>query len=567
MPLTLPDTIAARMSLKWADLEPHYKQLTTVELSASNIESWLADWSRLNEIVYEQNNRLAVATSVNTADEVAEKKYKENIDSTFTFFRPYEQQLKEKLLASGIVPAGMEIPVRNLRAEADLYRESNLPLIAEEQKLNNEYDKLIGAQTVMWNGEERTFMEMYKILVEENDRSIREKSWITMRERILADKPAIHELWRKLFAIRQQIAANAGKPDYRSYVWGQKLRFDYTPEDCKTFHAAIESVVVPAAGRVRARRRAQMKIDSVRPWDEYVDPLGRPALRPFETVNQLIEGAARSFDHVDTALGHHFRTMMEEDLLDLDNRKNRAGGAYCTFFDYERKPFIFMSVVGVHYDFQTLLHEGGHAFHCFEAARLPYTMQLNTPMEFNEVASMSMELLAAPTLADSGLYTLAQAARARVEALEDILLFWPYMALVDMFQHWIYENPNEGADPERVDSKWSELFPRFLPDLDYRGIEKYLPLRWHRQGHITQSPFYYIEYGLAQLGAVQVWANALKDQSAAVASYRRALALGATVTLPELFATAGAKFAFDESTLKGAVDLIEEQIQELERMA
>ena len=180
---------------------------------------------------------------------------------------------------------------------------------------------------------------------------------------------------------------------------------------------------------------------------------------------------------------------------------------------------------------------------------------------------MSMELLAAPYFAQSGLYTAAEAARARAEALEDILLFWPYMALVDSFQHWIYENPREGADPEKCDAKWNELFIRFLPDLDYRDIEQYLPLRWHRQGHITQSPFYYIEYGLAQLGAVQVWANALKDQAGAVASYRRALALGATVTLPELFATAGTKFAFDEATLKSAVDLIEEQIQELEHMA
>jgi oligoendopeptidase F len=310
-----------------------------------------------------------------------------------------------------------------------------------------------------------------------------------------------------------------------------------------------------------------MGIESIRPWDEYVDPLGRPALHPFRRVSQLTAGAANILDRVDPTLGGYFRMMMQENRLDLKNRKHKADGAYCTFFDLSRKPFIFLNAVGIHNDVQTLLHESGHAFHSLEMGNLPYIMQRNPPMEFQEIASLALELLAAPYLVDSGLYTPAEAARARIETLEDILLGWPYMALVDAFQHWIYENPARGADPKKCDAKWNKLHARFIPDVNYEGIEIYRPTQWHHQSHILQSPFYYIEYGMAQLGAVQVLANALKDQAAAVQAYRRALSLGATVPLPELYAAAGAKLAFDRKTLQSAVDLIESQIAELEKVA
>jgi oligoendopeptidase F len=566
MPLSLPSDIEQLILLTWAEIEPLYKQLVKMEVGAANVETWLADWSRLSEVVYEQNNLLAVAVTTNTADKEADKRYQENIDTIITPSRPYDQKLKEKLLASGLTPAGMEIPLRSMRAEADLYREANLPLLAEEQKLSNEYDDITGAQTVQWNGEELNFTEIQQIIVEENNRLVREKAWRVMRERLLADQPAIHNLWRTLFKLRQQIAANADLPDYRAYAWIQKSRFDYTPKDCKVFHTSIEKVVVPAATRVIERRRQKMRIDSVRPWDEYVDPLARPALRPFRRISQLTSGAAKIFNRVDPVLGGYFRTMVDEDLLDLKSRRNKTDGAYCTIFEWSHRPFILMNAVGIHYDVQTLIHESGHAFHGFEVASLPYLAQRNAPMEFNEIASLAMELLAAPYLTDSGLYTPAEAARARIESLEDMILAWPYMALVDAFQHWIYENPLKGADPKKCDAKWNKLFARFIPGVNYQDIEKYLHTQWHHQSHILQSPFYYIEYGIAQLGAVQVWANALKDQAAAVQSYRHALSLGATVPLPELYAAAGAKLAFDRKTLQAAVDLIETQIAELEKV-
>ena len=259
--------------------------------------------------------------------------------------------------------------------------------------------------------------------------------------------------------------------------------------------------------------------------------------------------------------------MVAEGLTDLDNRKNKAPGAYCTSFTSLRKPFIFVNAVGTHEDVMTTLHESGHSFHIFETAKIPYIHQLAVPMEFAEVASMGMELLASPYLTKDygGFYTEAEAARARIEHLEGMILFWPFMAAVDAFQQWVYENPKAGIDPAACDKKWSELWDRFIPGVDWTGLEEVKTTGWHRKLHIHQVPFYYVEYGLAQLGAVQIFGNALADQARAVAAYRKALSLGGMVTLPELFTAASAKFGFDVATVKKAVDLMEGVIGDLEK--
>jgi oligoendopeptidase F len=260
--------------------------------------------------------------------------------------------------------------------------------------------------------------------------------------------------------------------------------------------------------------------------------------------------------------------MIDEGLLDIENRKNKASGAYSLGLHAVHRPFIFMSNTNTPLDVQTILHEGGHAFHEFERAHVNFYQrgEIYLPAEFAEVASIGMELLASPykTKEYGGFYTDSEAARAMIELLEGIISFWPYMALVDAFQHWIYENPAESSVALNCEEKWGELWDRFMVGIDYSGLEVHKKTYWHRQGHIFESPFYYVEYGLAQLGAVQVWANARQDQKKAVADYRKALSLGATVPLPELFAAAGAKFAFDAETLKQAVDLMEEAIGEME---
>jgi oligoendopeptidase F len=366
--------------------------------------------------------------------------------------------------------------------------------------------------------------------------------------------------------IRKQKAANAGMDNYRSFQWQQNRRFSYTPENCKEFHQAIEAVVVPAAQRIYKKRRQQLAVDTLRPWDLKVDPSGRPPLQPFSNIEEMEGKAEAIFKQVDPELGAYFSTMRQENLLDLDNRKGKAPGGFCTSFPVVKRPFIFMNAVGVHRDVQTLLHEAGHAFHNFEKSHLPYYPQWDVNMEFSEVASMAMELLAAPYLNEEhgGYYSKADAARARIEHLESSICFWPYMAVVDAFQHWVYENADAATNPDHCDAKWGELWDRFMVGVDYSGFEDEKVTGWHRKLHIFLVPFYYVEYGLAQLGAVQVWNNALQDQATTLRNYRKALSLGGTVSLPELYETAGARLAFDAQTLGEAVTLMEKVIGNLE---
>lgn len=562
---TLPDSTQTVMDWEWSKYEPYFQELESRPLDAGSVDAWLADWTRLGELLTELYARLYVATTVNTADTAAEQRFHAFLEHVVEPAQAAEQKLKEKLLASGLEPAGFAIQLRNMRAEAALFREENLPLFTQEQKLGNEYDKIVGAQTVEWDGEERTLPQLQPVY-QETDRTRRENAWRLASTRQLADREALNELWQKLLPLRRQQAANAGYDDFRAFRWQQFTRFDYTPEDCLAFHAAIEEAVVPAARRIYQRRQEHLGLDALRPWDLNVDPKGRSPLRPFQTVDELVSKTEAIFRQVDPQLGAHFTTMRREGLLDLDNRKGKAPGGYQIDFGLVKRPFIFMNAVGIHDDVQTLLHEGGHAFHCFESAALPYMQQRDFTAEIAEVASMSMELLAAPYLSEKsgGFYSEADAARARIEHLEGIVLFWPYMAVVDAFQHWAYTHPDDAMNPANCDATWAGLWDRFMQGIDFSGLEAQKATGWQRKLHIFQIPFYYVDYGLAQLGAVQVWRNALSDQAGAVAAYRRALALGGTRPLPELFAAAGAKFAFDTATVREAVDLIEATLEQLE---
>jgi oligoendopeptidase F len=316
-----------------------------------------------------------------------------------------------------------------------------------------------------------------------------------------------------------------------------------------------------------ARRQAQMGVDRLHPWDLDLDlyPLELPPLPGYGDVRALAEKAEAVFYRVDRQLGDYFRTMRVENLLDLDNRKGKAPGAYCTNFPVAKRPFIFANSIGVAGDVRTILHESGHAFHNYERFRLPYFQQRIPGLEFAEVASMAMELLAAPYLDQpGGFYSSAEARRFRAGHLEHILAFWPYMAVVDGFQHWVYTHLDTARDAAACDAKWLELWRRYLPGVDWGGLDDEAMTGWHRKQHIHRYPFYYVEYGLAQLGAVQVWRNSLRNPQEALAAYRHALRLGGTVTLPELYAAAGAKLAFDAATLRQAVELVEQTIEKLE---
>ena len=564
---SLPTDAKSILALKWTDYEPYYNDLEARELSKENIESWLNDWSTLAATADEHYWRLYIATTVNTADIQIEDQFNKYIEEIQPLAKTAEQKLKDKLLASGLSPKSFETGLRMMRAEAEIFTEENLPLLAEEQKLTTEYNKLRGAVTVMWDGEERTLTQMFPLLFE-TDRSVRQRAWEVTQSRLIKERQNINDLWERFMPVRLKIAENADMPDYRAYMWKQRFRFDYSPEDCKSFHAAIEEVVVPAAKRVYERRRQRLGIDVLRPWDLNVDPLGAAPIKPYESMDEFRSKSRAIFAQVDPKFGEYFQIMMDEGLLDLESRKNKAPGGYSLGLHVAHRPFIFINNTNTPWDVQTMLHEGGHAFHEFERAHVHFYQrgEIYLPAEFAEVASMGMELIASPykTKEYGGFYTESEAARAMIELLESNITFWPYMALVDTFQHWIYENPKESSDAPTCEEKWAELWDRFMPGIDYSSLEDAKKTYWHHQSHIFNNPFYYVEYGLALLGAVQVWANARKDQKKAVADYRKALALGATVPLPELFVTAGAKFAFDAKTLKGAVDLTEEVIGEME---
>ena len=564
---SLPTEAKYILALMWSDYEPYYQDLEARELNEANIQAWLDDWSTLAATVDEHYWRLYIATTVNTADKQVEEQFNHFIEEIQPHTKTAEQKLKDKLLASGLSPKGFETALRKIQAEAEIFREQNLPLLAEEQKLVTEYNKIIGSLAVMWDGEERTFAQM-RALLYQTDRSVRQRAWEAREACIMKERANINKLWEKFVAVRLKIAENARMSDYRAYIWKQKFRFDYSPVDCKSFHTAIEEVVVPAAQRVYVRRMKRLGIDAVRPWDVDVESLGTTPTKPYETIDEFKSKAQVIFQQVDPKFGEYFQIMIDEDLLDLESRKNKAPGAYSLGLQVAHRPFIFMSNIQTSLDVQTILHEGGHAFHEFERAHVHFYQrgEIYLPAEFAEVASMGMELLTSPykTQEYGGFYTENEAARAMIELLEGGITFWPYMAVVDAFQHWVYENPMDGSNASKCESKWGELWDRFMIGIDYSGLEDHKKTYWHRQPHPFDSPFYYVEYGLALLGAVQVWANARRDQAKAVADYRKALALGATVPLPQLFATAGAKFAFDAKTLKEAVDLMEEVIGEME---
>jgi len=573
---TLPTDARPALDWTWDQFAPFFEDLQNRELQPATGAEWLSDWSRLHDLFEEVFARLYLIHDQDTANPAAEERLFSFMDNVVPPAESAEQRLKDKLLRSQPDLDNMAVPLRRIQAEADLFREENIPLSVQLDKLGAQYTKIVGNQTAMWDGQELPLPQL-KPYLNDPDRSVRERAWKLAQERRLEDRSALNALWQEMLPLRREVAANADCADFREFMWRQYHRFDYTPADGQAFHEAIAQVCVPAATRIYERHRQRLGLDTLRPWDlndgEYgrpVDPPGRKNLQPYADAADFLQKSVALFQQVDHDLGAQFQQMVSEELLDVENRTGKAPGGYCTYFSTAKRPFIFMNAVGLHDDVQTMMHEAGHAFHAFAHADLPYYQQRFVPMEFNEVASMAMELLASPYLAGNGtasappFYTPADAARARIEHLESTILFWPYMAVVDAFQHWVYTHVDQAGDPDNCDAQWSALWARYLPAVNWQGLGDIRVTGWQRKVHIYQVPFYYIEYGLAAMGAVQVWRNALDSQNAALAQYREALALGGTQPLPTLYSAAGAKFAFDALTLQSVVSLIEAKIEELE---
>ena len=549
--------------LDWRTIQPHVDALLAAELTPATVDAWLQQWSDLASVLYETQARINRMVTENTADEEADKQFLVFVEQIMPHARVTEQALRDRLLAlqaHGYTPGSDTVELlRRFRAEADIYRAENVPILSELLKLGNQFDKIMGGLNIDWNGATETIPQA-RLHWQSQDRAEREQSWRLVMTAYLDQREKLNELYLQMLAQRRQVAKNAGLSDYRAYKWQELARFDYTPADCVTFHDAIEHEVVPLARKLYGEQAGKLALDTLRPWDTDVDPHGEP-LRPFKEVADLEEGCNRIFNQVDPELAAHF-AVMRDGYLDLPSRANKAGGGYCEAFPVTGKPYIFMNAVGTHDDVQTLLHEGGHAFHYLESRCNPLWWNQNGPTEFCEVASMGMELLAAPYLPAErgGFYSAADARRAHAEKLKELVTFLPYMAVVDAFQHWIYVDAPGGVTATDLDAKWCELWDRFMIGIDYAGLQAEKETGWHRKLHIFTDPFYYVEYGLAQLGALQVWRNALRDQRKAVADYRAALALGGTRGLAQLFTAAGGRFAFDRRTVGELMALVEEQL-------
>ena len=543
----------------WNTVAPHFDALASEQVTAETVGDWLTRWSELEKIVGEAGAAAGRAKSEDTTDTNAEAAYLNFVQKIVPQWTVAAQALKTKLLN---VPSYTPLPehqqfLRRLRNDADLFREANVPIQAQLQTLANDYDKLTGPMTVTLGGEELTLPQAEQQGLD-TDRAVREEAWRAVQNRWLESRGALDSLYLQMLPLRRQLAENAGLSDYRAYMWRALRRFDYTPQDSLAFGAAIEAEVVPLARKILDTRRQTLGVDTLRPWDLNVDPAGHPPLRPFADVAELESGTARIFAQVDPDLGRDFEKL-RHGFLDLDSRKGKAPGGYCAFFPKTGLPYIFMNAVGTESDIRTLLHEGGHAFHGLaSSAAQPLLWNRGAPMEFNEVASMAMELLALPYLdkANGGFYAPEDAARARREQLEKIVLFLPYMAVVDGFQHWVYAEAPKNVTAADMDAQWGALWTRFMGGVDWSGLDAQRVSGWHRKLHIFTVPFYYVEYGLAQLGALQVWRNALSNQADAVKQYRSALALGNTRPLPELYAAAGARLAFDRATVGELVQLV-----------
>lgn len=571
---SFPTSLADVNLRTWDSFQPLFAALQERPLTAENRRQWLVDWSDLSRLMRESAASIYIEKSLDTADTEKEQAFLDFINNVTPQVEMADQVLKERLLAldsEGADMADMAIALRNLRNEADLYREENIPLQTAVAKLDNEYEKITGGLKAVWDGEEKNLSQLTTSL-KDKDRSVRERAWDVISGLWLQSRGELNRIYVDMVKLRQQMAVNAGLPDYRAYAFREKGRFDYAPEDCLTFHEAIEAVAVPATRRILAKRRERLGYASIRPWDWVpertllIDTFEGAPLQPYQGQDELIQGGLNMFNGLDADLGRYFAAMAEEGLLDLETRSGKALGGYCSTLAMRRRPFIFMNGTGMHDDVQTLLHEAGHAFHVFETADLPLVWHLDMPMEFCEVASMSMEFLAAPHLTRDrgGFYTDAEAARARLEHLESAVTFLPYMAVVDAFQHWVYTHPEAAVDPTNCDAAWDAQWQRFIPDMDWSGYETTRMTGWQRKPHIFSSPFYYIEYGMASVGAMQVWRNSLQDHASALAAYRQALSLGGTQPLPALFAAARAEFRFDTAMLTELFGLIEQTIAELE---
>lgn len=549
----------------WASLEPFFKDLAQRSLnSRADLEKWLKDMSEIEAVVSEDACWRQIRMTCDTTDK--------SLEEAFTYFcmeiqpqlQPYADQLNRKLVDC---PFTKELDqqkyftyLRSVKKNIDLFREENIPLQAELSVMQQQYGAIAGKMTVEVNGQEYTLQQAAKFL-ESHDRNLREEVYRKIQERRLQDQQAMHDLYTQLVQKRNEVAKNAGFANYRDYKFVELGRFDYTKEDCFQFHEAVKLHVLPLIEKIYQRKKAKLKLDALRPWDTEAEPEGIQPLKPFTDGKELYEKSVQCFEKLNPFFADCLRKMHELKHFDLESRKGKAPGGYNCPLSESGAPFIFMNAAGQMSDVTTMVHEGGHAIHSFLAHELELSAFKEYPMEIAEVASMSMELFSMNHW-EAFFDNEEDLKRAKEHQLERTITIFPWIAIIDKFQHWVYENPAHTVE-ERT-TQWMRILEEFKTDsIDYTGLDAYRRIGWQRQLHLFEVPFYYIEYGIAQLGAIGLWMQYQKNPQQALQHYINALSLGGTKTLPELYAAAGLKFDLSPAYIKTLMEFTAGEMEKL----
>jgi oligoendopeptidase F len=543
----------AGLTFEWPSLEKLFAQLQNREIdSVAALEAWLADESELNSAIFEESSLRYVRNTSQTDNPEYEKAYLEFLEQLEPKIKLSNSELDRKYVST---PSRAELSgfylLLNRKREnrVSMFRQENVELEKEDSKLAQRYDKIAAAMTVTYQGEEMTLQQMGRFQ-EVTDRQVRRESWELSEERRLKDAEQLNQIYDDMVGIRHRMAKNAGFDNFRDYIFRKKERFDYTPEDCYRFHEAVEKQFVPLTRDLDRKRRERLALDVLRPWDLLVDQRSRPPLRPFGNADELVQGCERVFGKIDPSLERHFAQMKALNLFDLDSRRGKAPGGYMLEFAVARLPFIFMNSVGRDSDVRVLLHESGHSFHTFMTRDKDFPLLYrpgSMPTEFAEVASTAMELIGGEHL-DGTFYGPEDAARSNYEELETHVRLFGWIATIDAFQHWVYTHP--GHTREEREDEWAKTFNRFSGLESYEGYEAQLRNRWQKQLHLFEVPFYYIEYGIAGLGALGLWVRYRKEPKETIAAYKYALSLGGSKPLPELFQAAGLPWDFGPRTVE-----------------
>jgi len=551
--------------LTWEALEPRLTALVDRPLDADGVPQFLFDVDAIEREVWEAYAGLSRAKDEDTADEAAKAAYLGFVSEVLPRIEPLSDALNRKLLAvDGYAPpAALAQAWGAMRDAVALYRDANVPLQAEEAALRQRYGEIAGRTRVLLDGQELT-LAAARAKLEEPDRDLRERAWRAIEAGKEAQRADLDALFLEFARLRQAIARNADLPDFRAYQWRAMHRQEYTPEDALALHEAVAQEVVPRLRDRRAARRRRMGLDTLRPWDLQVDPGGRPPLKPFADVGELERGLARMFRALDPELGADFEVLLDG-WMDLEPRANKVPGlGYQSYFPVSKRPYIYWSAVGTDDDLLTMRHEAGHAFHSLATERgWPLLKHSVDRMEAAELASFGMELLTLPVLdrARGGFYDEADAKRSETILLDRVFGLLVSVCQIDAIQHWIYQQPAESLTVEGIDAAWDALAERFDTGVDWRGLERSRTKGWHVI-HLFQFPFYYLEYGLAYLGALQLYERALHDPAEALAGYKRMLGLGGTRPIDELFAAAGIEFGFDRALVARLAELVSTRLAE-----